>query len=207
MSVHCRLCVGMCVSDLGYGNNEKCNVTAKVTLANVTAVDFDTESCCDHVTINGFAYSGTTGPKGVLMPAGAVLSWSSDYSVTLPGWTICAEPLTSDYWEITSGTVRGCCSLTLFALICTPSTLDLIQLRCVYFLLSFQIDSSSVSFVTVIVWYFHTLSYSFAFWMTCEVYNQLRLFVIMCSRNMYIRSKVAMLNRIGTLSEKLVNIA
>ena len=87
---------GTCVTDgIGsYSNNERCTIeaTAAVTLR----VDaFDTESCCDRITIRSVQYSGSStsdGPAGVRMSAGETMTWRSDGSVTRSGWAICAAP-------------------------------------------------------------------------------------------------------------------
>lgn len=48
-----------------YSNNEQCTIMAKQFLPNVSATAFQTEYCCDHVTIDGQQYSGTIGPRDV----------------------------------------------------------------------------------------------------------------------------------------------
>jgi hypothetical protein len=65
-----------------YGNNETCaiQVLAPVTLN--TPDGFQTEAGYDILTVNGRAYSGTTGPAGQYVPAGSMITWVSDYSVT-----------------------------------------------------------------------------------------------------------------------------
>ena len=49
---------------------------------------FDTESCCDRLTVNGYdTYGGSDGPDGVMASS---MSWSSDYSANQHGFKICA---------------------------------------------------------------------------------------------------------------------
>ena len=51
--------------------------------------EFNTESCCDSITVGGTRYAGTSGPSGVVMSAGDTMTWNSDGSVTQTGFTIC----------------------------------------------------------------------------------------------------------------------
>jgi len=89
----CQIDANGCATDgVGkHGNGEDC--TIRVTEAGtLTATQFDTESCCDHVTIGGTPYRGSTGPNGVAVAAGSNFTWHSDFSVTNAGWTICWAP-------------------------------------------------------------------------------------------------------------------
>ena len=52
---------------------------------------FDTESCCDKMTVGGIQYKGTAGPDGV---SASSLSFVSDYSVQKSGFKICFGPAT-----------------------------------------------------------------------------------------------------------------
>ena len=97
-SSYCQLTNGgTCVSD-GVGNhanNERCTVRAIRSLY-ATATYFQTESCCDRITIGTSQYAGTTGPANVQMAAGATMSWSSDGSVTSGGFIICGSTTASE---------------------------------------------------------------------------------------------------------------
>ena len=83
---------GQCVtSGIGvYGNNEACVIELQRS-GRVSSTEFDTERCCDHVTINGTQFSGTTGPDGFAVTPSSTIRWSSDYSVSRTGWTICCS--------------------------------------------------------------------------------------------------------------------
>ena len=87
---------GTCVTDGAgnHGNAERCTVQATSALY-ATATHFNTERCCDHVTIDGTRYSGTTGPVNVAMAAGDTLAWYADGSITRDGFTICATTATT----------------------------------------------------------------------------------------------------------------
>ena len=81
------------------GNDEACTVVANVELT-LTATSFETESCCDKITITplpgadstGIPYSGglDDGPVNVSMAIGGTVSWSSDSSAVDPGFVLCA---------------------------------------------------------------------------------------------------------------------
>ena len=71
------------------GDNEQCTAVA-LTALTVTTQTFDTEAGFDSITIGGTVYSGSSGPSGVSMAAGATLTWLSDSSATAAGWTLCA---------------------------------------------------------------------------------------------------------------------
>jgi hypothetical protein len=81
-----------CVTD-GYGdytNYASCTIRANIPMT-LHVLQFDTESCCDKLTVGGVQYSGSSGPNGVQMTVGQVMTWNSDSSVTEPGFTICAN--------------------------------------------------------------------------------------------------------------------
>ena len=102
-SQYCTIDAAGCVTDGfgAHGNNEAC--TVQVNQAGVlTATEFDTESCCDHVTIAGERYVGAVGPSNVAVAAGSTFTWSSDGSVTNSGWTICLAP-TPPVMRVVSG--------------------------------------------------------------------------------------------------------
>ena len=72
----------------GYGNNENCTITVN-TATTLSVTTFDTESGYDHLTVNGVFYSGTSGPDGVQVAAGATITFTSDDFVTWTGFEIC----------------------------------------------------------------------------------------------------------------------
>ena len=55
----------------------------------ITATTFNTESCCDYVTIGGTSYRGTSGPQSVRVAENELFTWQADYSVTNSGWVLC----------------------------------------------------------------------------------------------------------------------
>jgi hypothetical protein len=75
-----------------YGNGQSCslNMTGYIT----SIGRFNTESCCDKLTVNGLSRSGTAWPNaiGTYMSASARQSWRSDGSVTRRGWKIAHLP-------------------------------------------------------------------------------------------------------------------
>lgn len=84
-------CVSTVVSEGSgtYENNAQCLIRTQQALI-INAAAFNTESCCDHLSVEGRQYSGTIGPENVRLTEGVTISWSSDASVTSTGWTICA---------------------------------------------------------------------------------------------------------------------
>ena len=91
---------GRCVGrPSSYGNNENCAIT--VAGSGIGRLGpcprFDTESCCDKVTMpDGSTHGGTNCPAGAVLVAGQTLSWHSDSSsqsggryVAGTGWQIC----------------------------------------------------------------------------------------------------------------------
>jgi len=81
---------GSCISSLGYpsnyGNNQQCTVTLYGDFQLQVAA-FNTESRYDWLTMGGTRYSGTSGPSSGSYSG--EITWSSDYSVTKSGWSIC----------------------------------------------------------------------------------------------------------------------
>ena len=82
------------------GHNERCNITV-ADAGQISAVGtFATESYYDYVTLGGQQYSGSTGPSEVILQAGAVINWHTDYmnsdgSSGLVGWTLCWTEVTT----------------------------------------------------------------------------------------------------------------
>lgn len=72
----------------GYGNSEACEIAVDVPSAvPIRVMNFSTEQGFDRLVIDCEAFSGTSGPDGVI-PTSA-LSWSTDESVTEGGWRLC----------------------------------------------------------------------------------------------------------------------
>ena len=117
---------GTCVTDGPgrHGNRENCVMRALVNL-HATATLFQTEACCDWLTIGSTRYSGSGLSRGAAQRAHD--GWQhddrrSDYSITYSGFTICGVALSSpslmppappsppahppaapSYWTIVSG--------------------------------------------------------------------------------------------------------
>jgi hypothetical protein len=81
----------MCITDgIGsYGLNEACTMRAEMSMT-ITTIEFNTERNYDFIRVGNAAYSGSTGPMNVQVAAGTLVTWSSDWSVNLAGFTICA---------------------------------------------------------------------------------------------------------------------
>ena len=73
-----------------YGDSQSCTIT--VHSGGILAVNaFNTESRFDKLTVNGVVYSGSSGPSGVSVSAGATITWLSDSSSTRSGFEICLQ--------------------------------------------------------------------------------------------------------------------
>ena len=74
-----------------YGNSQSCTITPTSLAVGqlLSATAFDTESNYDLLVVNGVAYSGTSGPSGVVL--GSAFTWSSDVSFSYAGWEVCAH--------------------------------------------------------------------------------------------------------------------
>ena len=79
------------MSGSSYGNSESCTITVHGggTLHDTGNPSFSTESCCDHLTVHGNRYDGSSGPNGVHVSDGDQISWRTDSSVTRTGWEFC----------------------------------------------------------------------------------------------------------------------
>jgi len=64
--------------------------------------EFATELNFDFLTVNGEAYSGSSGPEGIV-PSGQI-TWSADYSVSQSGWKLCPANMTR-YTELDNTTI------------------------------------------------------------------------------------------------------
>ena len=79
-STHCHTTNnGACITDgVGYYSRvERCTVVALQTLF-ATATYFDTESYFDEIIIGTTSYSGSSGPRDVIMRQGQKLYWMTD---------------------------------------------------------------------------------------------------------------------------------
>ena len=92
----CQMTSDNCVTDgLGaHNDNERCVI--QVQRPGVLAIrEFDVEShnqCgWDSVAVGGIKYCVTAGPAGVGVSAQDTITWTSDFSITKSGWTICLE--------------------------------------------------------------------------------------------------------------------
>jgi hypothetical protein len=91
------------------------------TMVTLSMTAYDVEQNHDYLTVNGFDYTTTTSPEGVIVDVGQDVLWRSDGSVVANGWEMCATDAppappppptpspppasgaSSNYWEITSG--------------------------------------------------------------------------------------------------------
>lgn len=77
-----------------YGDYEDCviEISGPGSVSATTQTPFETESCCDHLTIGESVYSGTTGPSDVVVDSGTGITWHTDGSVhDHPGFQLCVE--------------------------------------------------------------------------------------------------------------------
>ena len=73
-----------------YGTGESCTIGV-ASPVEITVNAFETENCCDKLTVNGVQYSGYSGPPdGTILDGGNII-WYTDFSVTKPGFKICME--------------------------------------------------------------------------------------------------------------------
>jgi hypothetical protein len=81
---------GNCFSSLNYEINEGCMFTMdEGGVLNV--VSFETESNWDTLTVGESQYDGMTGPQGISVSAGEIITWYSDEIETRAGFEICVE--------------------------------------------------------------------------------------------------------------------
>jgi hypothetical protein len=73
-----------------YHDGETCEIHLSGP-GSLSSTSFDTESCCDHLTIGHTTYDGDSGPEGVIATAQTAISWRTDGSVTHGGWEVCAS--------------------------------------------------------------------------------------------------------------------
>ena len=81
-----------CVSSNNYpnahGNSESCSVTMLRNAIVAPGSTFSLETCCDHLMIEGVDVESSANVPDTLN-AGQTFSWTSDHSVTRPGWQLC----------------------------------------------------------------------------------------------------------------------
>jgi hypothetical protein len=75
-----------------YGATQTCTIRANEAVR-LSITYFNTEACCDKLYVNGYPYSGTTGPAGVQVAAGGVMTFSTDGSGEAAGFEICGASL------------------------------------------------------------------------------------------------------------------
>jgi hypothetical protein len=108
---------GQCFSDgsgdgQNYGVNEQCDVVA-TRPTQLHVVEFDTETCCDYLTIDDLGY--TADVDGIFVETGTVIQWKSDGSVTGPGFTICGQRNTTTNMTTRATTTPNITPLTTTA--------------------------------------------------------------------------------------------
>jgi len=83
---------GDCVSSKNYpsshGHDESCAVTMKKSASVSMSLDFELETCCDHLRIRGKDVESVTEIPSSLN-AGERFTWSTDESIARKGWRIC----------------------------------------------------------------------------------------------------------------------
>ena len=99
-----------------YGKSEKCEVSLR-PFSVIRIMNFSTEKKYDHLTINGYKYSGSGhGLKGASSVVWSNISWQSDSYSTWNagnanrGWRICVEkpPTCSDGLELIPVAIHDC---------------------------------------------------------------------------------------------------
>ena len=71
-----------------YGDNSACSIRANFP-GDLEVSAFETETHHDYLTVHSTQFDGTSGPNGVSIDPDTTISWTTDGSVTAPGWTIC----------------------------------------------------------------------------------------------------------------------
>merc|ERR1740138_1491772 len=92
---------------LKYPENSGCTINVVPSGGTKLEVeDFNTEGCCDRLTVNGRDYSGWASDLSGVVATGT-MSWTSDYSLSEHGWKICptAPPAKG---QLGSKTAKGC---------------------------------------------------------------------------------------------------
>ena len=93
-----------------YGTAEKCEVSLR-PFSVIRVMNFSTEKNYDHLTINGYKYSGSGhGLKGASSVVWSNISWESDWYKAGRGWRICVEkpPTCSDGLELIPVAIHDC---------------------------------------------------------------------------------------------------
>jgi len=89
-----------------YGNDQACSIEA-INMINptITAQSFLTETAHDYMTVNGQQYSGTDGPRKVVVSG--PITWSSDYATAKSGWRVCKEAVSGPDAQGAAATATG----------------------------------------------------------------------------------------------------
>ena len=95
-----------CVTDgIGsHGNNENCEMVVNDN-AILYGVEYNVELNYDYITLAGnILYSAASWPAtGIYAPAGTLMQWRADFSITQGGFVICAIPFSPPPPEFSSG--------------------------------------------------------------------------------------------------------
>ena len=111
MRGNCSIDSDKCVVSPHYPNNYGNSQTCKIKMEDKGKLQvraFNSEPCCDSLTIKGRTYKGTNGPDNVRVKKGDVLSWRSDHSVTRSGFKICLKPDNTNAIENEKACLAGC---------------------------------------------------------------------------------------------------
>lgn len=73
-----------------YADNESCEIRIDGP-ATLSVETFETESCCDHLSIDGQSFDGGRSPDGMQVDSSTTITWNTDSSVTNRGFEICAS--------------------------------------------------------------------------------------------------------------------
>jgi hypothetical protein len=104
---------GRCVGRLDgwYDNYEYCTITVSGAGTIGTCPVFDTESCCDSLTIDGYSHSGSDCPQYTTVNEYSEIYWSTDSSVTATGFEICLGEEGSSVAQARFSVSSGPCEL------------------------------------------------------------------------------------------------
>ena len=91
-----------------YNNYDSCVVTV-LTEGFLYSSAFRTESCCDKLTVDGYVYSGSSGPNEIFVRVGSQISFTSDGSFTDLGFSIYLETASAK----SSGSMRAQLGISL----------------------------------------------------------------------------------------------
>ena len=109
---------GLCISDGSGDANYQVNQLCLFSVLRETVlsvVQYDTEPCCDYLTISGVQYRFGETPNGLRVQPSTRIGWSSDESETRGGFTVCANQFsqtTTTTTTTTTNTVTTTTTLT-----------------------------------------------------------------------------------------------